>query len=278
MSTNSHIEWTDATWNPITGCDKISSGCKNCYAERMAHRLKAMGQDNYRNGFDVTLQPNMIERPLGWKKPQRIFVNSMSDLFHKDVPEYFIREVFDVMGRAHWHQFQVLTKRSERLRELAPTLPWTPNIWMGVSIESPKYLYRADDLRLVPAVVRFLSLEPLLESLPGLDVTGIDWVIVGGESGPKSRPMEEDWVQKILSICHSSAVPYLFKQWGGVSRRKTGRALNGQTYDGYPTVDIDKFRERMFNLCGNGRSGQPRKSASVCGEVESQEIIRTITQ
>ena len=250
MSTNSHIEWTDSTWNPITGCDKISPGCKNCYAERMAHRLKAMGQDNYRNGFDVTLQPNMIERPLSWKKPQRIFVNSMSDLFHKDVPEHFIRQVFDVMGKAHWHQFQVLTKRSERLRDLAPTLPWTPNIWMGVSIESPKYLYRADDLRLVPAVVRFLSLEPLLESLPGLDVTGIDWVIVGGESGPGCRPMEGDWVQKILSICHSSAVPFLFKQWGGVSKRKTGRTLNGQTYDGYPTVDIERFQERMFNLCG----------------------------
>ena len=228
MSTQSNIEWTEATWNPVTGCDKISPGCKHCYAERLSLRLMKMpNQPNYQNGFNLTLQPHMLEKPLHWKKPQRIFVNSMSDLFHEEVSDQFVRQVFDVMNRAHWHQFQVLTKRSERLRQLAPTLPWSPNIWMGVSIESPKYLYRADDLRQVPAAVRFLSLEPLLEPLPELELTGIDWVIVGGESGPGCRPMEPAWANQILTNCNSAHVPFFFKQWGGIHKGKNGRTLNG---------------------------------------------------
>ena len=250
MSTQSNIEWTEATWNPVTGCDKISPGCKHCYAERLSLRLMKMpNQPNYSGGFDLTLQPHMLEKPLTWKKSQRIFVNSMSDLFHKDVPDQFIRQVFDVMNRAHWHHFQILTKRSERLRKIAPTLPWAKNIWMGVSIETPKYLFRSDDLRHVPAAIRFLSLEPLLEPLPGLDLTGIDWVIVGGESGPGCRPMEAAWANQILSACNSAHVPFFFKQWGGTHKGKAGRTLNSQTYDGYPTVDYEEFRMRLLQIC-----------------------------
>jgi protein gp37 len=232
----SSIEWTSQSWNPTTGCDKISPGCKHCYAERMAKRLKAMGQTKYANGFDLTLHPQTLELPLHWKKPQRIFVNSMSDLFHRDMPLDFIRQVFDTMNKAHWHQFQILTKRSARLREFAPHLPWAPNIWMGVSVESPEYFCRIDDLRQVPAAVRFLSLEPLLEPMPGLELTGIHWVIVGGESGPGSRPMKEEWAQEILAMCSSASVPFFFKQWGGVRKHKAGRILNGRTYDAYPVA------------------------------------------
>jgi protein gp37 len=212
--------------------------------------MKMPNQPNYRNGFDVTLQPGMLPKPLLWKKPQRIFVNSMSDLFHKAVPDEYIRQVFDVMRQAHWHEFQILTKRSERLRELAPALEWSPNIWMGISIESPKYLFRADDLRQVPSAVRFLSLEPLLAPLPGLDLTGIDWAIVGGESGPGCRPMEAAWANEILENCNRSGVPFFFKQWGGTRKGKAGRALNGRTYDGYPVVDYDRFREELVQICG----------------------------
>jgi protein gp37 len=234
MATNSHIEWTDATWNPITGCTKVSPGCKHCYAERLSHRLQLMGQANYRNGFNLTLQRQMLDLPLRWKTPKRIFVNSMSDLFHKDVPIEYIKEVFAVMSRADWHQFQVLTKRSQRLRELSEQLPWPAHIWQGVSIESDKYTDRVEDLRATGAAVKFLSLEPLLGPLPELNLKGIDWVIVGGESGPGARHMEEAWVVDIRKQCKRQGVAFFFKQWGGVQKSKSGRTLEGRTWDEMP--------------------------------------------
>ncbi len=234
MGTNSQIEWTESTWNPVTGCTKVSPGCEHCYAERMARRLKAMGQPNYRNGFRVTMHEHALELPLGWKKPQTIFVNSMSDLFHEDVPVDFIRRVFDVMRRADQHLFQVLTKRSVRMSELAPLLPWPTNVWMGVTVESNDYGHRIDDLRRVPAATRFLSLEPLLGPLPDLDLTNIDWAIVGGESGPGARAMAEAWALDIRDQCHQADVPFFFKQWGGVNKKKTGRLLSGRTWDDMP--------------------------------------------
>jgi protein gp37 len=234
MGLKSAIEWTESTWNPVTGCDKVSPGCKNCYAERMAHRLQAMGQRNYANGFELTLHESALELPLRWRKPQMIFVNSMSDLFHKDVPIAFILRTFEVMRQAHWHCFQVLTKRSERLAALAGELQWPDNVWMGVSIESDKYCFRADQLRETGARVNFLSLEPLLGPLPSLDLSGIDWVIVGGESGPGARPIQEQWVLDIKTTCRKSRVPFFFKQWGGVNKKATGRLLRGRTYDEMP--------------------------------------------
>jgi protein gp37 len=235
----SAIEWTEATWNPVTGCDKVSPGCKHCYAEVMARRLEAMGQPNYSNGFRVTLHPHMLERPLSWRRPQMVFVNSMSDLFHKDVPLSFIQEAFATIQRAHWHTFQVLTKRAERLEELAPALPWSENLWMGVSVEREDYLYRIEHLRRVPARVRFLSLEPLLGPLDSLDLTGIGWVIVGGESGHASRPMDEAWVLAIQKQCRRAGVPFFFKQWGGSNKKRAGRLLRGRTWDGMPpTVEV----------------------------------------
>jgi protein gp37 len=234
MASKSKIEWTESTWNPVTGCTKISPGCKHCYAERMAKRLQAMGQPNYANGFSLTVHPHAVEAPLSWKSPQVIFVNSMSDLFHKDVPVQFIRQVFDVMNRANWHQFQILTKRSGRLLQLDSSLSWAENIWMGVSIETERYTHRIDDLRQIQAAVKFLSLEPLLGPLPDLDLAGIDWVIVGGESGPRARPMDEDWVLDIRDQCVSQAVPFFFKQWGGPNKKKAGRTLRGRTWDEMP--------------------------------------------
>ena len=234
MALGSSIEWTESTWNPVTGCDKVSPGCKHCYAERMAERLQAMGQPNYRNGFEVTLQPQMLELPLQWKKPQTIFVNSMSDLFHEKVPLDYIQRVFDVMGRAHWHRFQVLTKRSERLAEVSAALPWSSNIWMGVSVETDAFVHRMDDLRRTGAHVKFLSLEPLLGPLGGLDLERIDWVIVGGESGPKARPMAADWVTDIRDRCRRAGVPFFFKQWGGTNKKRAGRLLEGRTWDEMP--------------------------------------------
>lgn len=234
MANSSHIEWTDATWNPVTGCSKVSPGCKFCYAERLAHRLQGMGQKNYRNGFEITLQPHMLEHPLHWRKPRRIFVNSMSDLFHEEVPAEYIAQVFQVMRSAHWHQYQVLTKRSERLLELDQTLVWEPQIWMGVSVESEKYLERIDHLRRTKARVKFLSIEPLLGPLGKLDLRGIDWVIVGGESGPGARPMDASWVQEIRDRCIRERVPFFFKQWGGVLKARTGRILDGRTWDEMP--------------------------------------------
>ena len=236
MATKSTIEWTESTWNPVTGCSKISEGCVHCYAQRLAMRLKAMGQKNYINGFDVTLHPQMLETPLRWKKSQMIFVNSMSDLFHNSVPLSFVRQVFDVMNEASWHTFQALTKRAERLADLAPSLPWSDNIWMGVTIESAAYLYRLDFLRNTPAAVRFLSLEPLLGPIPEIDLENIDWVIVGGESGPGARPMDKKWVIDIQRQCQEARVPFFFKQWGGVNKRKSGRLLNGRTYDETPYI------------------------------------------
>jgi protein gp37 len=234
MATNSHIEWTDATWNPVTGCTKISPGCKHCYAERLSMRLKAMGQSNYRNGFKLTVQPQMLDLPLRWKTPKRIFVNSMSDLFHKDVPTDYIKRVFDAMNKAHWHQYQVLTKRSERVLELSDDLEWSPQIWMGVSVETERYKYRIDDLRKTDAQVKFVSLEPLLASLGKLNLKGIDWAIVGGESGPGARTIESQWVTEIRDQCVRADVAFFFKQWGGVQKKKTGRTLEGRTWDEMP--------------------------------------------
>jgi protein gp37 len=234
MAGNSHIEWTDATWNPVTGCSKISPGCKNCYAERMAKRLQAMGQPNYANGFQVTLHPHMLQLPLTWRKPRKVFVNSMSDLFHGDVPLDFIRQVFAVMGEANWHQYQLLTKRSERVLELDAQLRWEPHIWFGVSVENAEYVRRIEDLRRIRACVRFLSLEPLLGPLPNLDLRGIDWVIVGGESGPRARPMRPEWIRQIRDQCLAAGVPFFFKQWGGPFKSRTGRVLDGRTWDDLP--------------------------------------------
>jgi protein gp37 len=234
VAQRSGIEWTESTWNPVTGCTKISPGCKHCYAERMAERLQAMGQRNYRNGFELTLQPRMLELPLQWKKPQRIFVNSMSDLFHEDVPLPYIREVFGVMRRASWHRFQVLTKRAERLEHLSAQLDWSDNVWMGVSVESDAYRSRIDHLRKTNARVKFLSLEPLLGPLRALNLNGIDWVIVGGESGPGARPLEPHWVVELRDQCRKAATPFFFKQWGGTNKKRTGRLLEGRTWDELP--------------------------------------------
>ncbi|MBK9006457.1 MAG: phage Gp37/Gp68 family protein [Anaerolineae bacterium] len=241
MATQSRIEWTESTWNPLTGCTKISPGCKYCYAERMAKRLQAMNQPNYVNGFKLTMHEHVLEKPLEWKTPQVIFVNSMSDLFHKDVPLEFIQRVFDTMKRAHWHQFQVLTKRSERLAELSPYLEWTDNIWMGVSVENEKYTFRIDDLRKTGAKIKFLSVEPLIGPISKMNLKGINWVIVGGESGPGARPLEREWVVNIRDQCLKAKVPFFFKQWGGVQKKKTGRLLDGRTWDQMP-VDINLAR------------------------------------
>ncbi|HEX6731833.1 MAG TPA: phage Gp37/Gp68 family protein [Pyrinomonadaceae bacterium] len=237
MAQKSSIEWTESTWNPLTGCTKISPGCKHCYAERMARRLKAMGQSNYVNGFELTLHEDVLELPLRWKKSQSIFVNSMSDMFHIDVPSEFILKAFDVMRRAQWHRFQVLTKRAERLEELSAKLPWPDNLWMGVSVESEKYLSRIDHLRRTGAAIKFLSLEPLLGPLENLRLDGIDWVIVGGESGPGARPMKTEWVQAVRDQCVGSRVPFFFKQWGGVWKKKFGRILDGQTWNEMPMTE-----------------------------------------
>jgi len=238
MGLKSAIEWTESTWNPVTGCTKISSGCMHCYAERMAKRLRAMGQPNYSNGFTLTTHEHALGLPLGWKKPQTIFVNSMSDLFHQRVPTDFIVRVFDVMRQAHWHRFQVLTKRSERLKQLSPTLPLAPNIWLGVSVEDQDNVRRVDHLRDIDAAVKFISFEPLIGPINEVDLAGIDWVIVGGESGPGARPMSPAWVRVIRDRCHGQGVPFFFKQWGGVQKKKAGRMLDGQTWDEMPSTNI----------------------------------------
>lgn len=234
----SRIEWTEVTWNPVTGCSKISAGCANCYAERMARRLQAMGQPNYARGFQVTTHEEMLDRPLAWTRPSTVFVNSMSDLFHEDVPADFIARVFATMDAAQRHTFQVLTKRSGRLAALAPSLPWSNNVWAGVSVESADYVHRIDDLRLIPAVVRFVSLEPLLGPLPALDLTGIDWVIVGGESGPGARPVDPDWVREIRDQCLHAGIPFFFKQWGGTRKKVAGRLLDGRVWSEMPVANI----------------------------------------
>ena len=235
------IEWTESSWNPVTGCTKISAGCKNCYAERMAKRLKAMGQPNYRNGFKVTCHPHVLDLPLQWKKPRTIFVNSMSDLFHEDVPPAFVEKIFAVMNRARRHTFQVLTKRPERLAELMARFDWSPNIWMGVTVEHADYLGRIDLLRTVPAAVRFLSIEPMLGPMPDLNLEKIDWVIVGGESGPGARPIKKEWVVQVRDLCIKAGVPFFFKQWGGVHKKKAGRLLERKTWDQMPMPATPKL-------------------------------------
>ena len=237
MATDSKIEWTDATWNPVTGCHKVSPGCKLCYAERLARRLKATGMVKYRNGFAVTTHPDTLEIPLRWRKPRTIFVNSMSDLFHSQIPDRFIRDVFAVMEQAHWHRYQVLTKRPERVAALNPLLPWPAQIWLGVSVESARYTHRIDLLRQTGAAVKFLSLEPLLAPLPALNLDGVDWVIVGGESGPGARPMQADWARDIRDQCAAAGVPFHFKQWGGVFKKRNGRELDGVTWDEMPNLE-----------------------------------------
>lgn len=234
MAHNSKIEWTESTWNPVTGCTKISDGCKNCYAEKMARRLQSMGQNKYRNGFKVTLHPNMLEEPLKWKKSKVIFVCSMSDLFHDDVPDDYIIKVFEVMNKAYWHKFQVLTKRAERLEKIAPKLKWTPNIWAGVTVESQKYVHRISNLIEVPAEVKFLSIEPMIGEIKELSLEKIDWVILGGESGFNSRPLSASWVISVRNQCIRADVPFFFKQWGGVNKKKNGRELEGKVWNQQP--------------------------------------------
>ena len=234
MATLSKIEWTETTWNPVTGCTKISYGCKHCYAERMSKRLQAMGMEKYRQGFEVVVHESVLQEPLKWKNPSLVFVNSMSDLFHKAVPTEFVQSVFGVMNEASHHTFQVLTKRPGRVKQIDARLDWAPNIWLGTSIESERWLDRLDRLKATGARTKFLSLEPLLGPLPDLDVSGIDWVIVGGESGPGARPMDAEWVREIRDNCVDSEVPFFFKQWGGVFKKKTGRTLDGRTWDEMP--------------------------------------------
>ena len=234
MATSSHIEWTEYTWNPVTGCTKVSQGCKHCYAERMAKRLHAMQNPRYRDGFNVTLHDDLVDLPRSWKKGRLVFVNSMFDMFHEYIPFSFITKVFKTMVECPQHTFQILTKRSERLRKLAPMLPWTENIWMGVSVEDKRVMQRIHDLSATPAIVKFLSCEPLIGPLPYLPLDHIDWVIVGGESGPKARPMKQRWVENIQHQCSKHDVAFFFKQWGGVRKHTTGRELNGRTYDEMP--------------------------------------------
>lgn len=232
----SSIEWTELTWNPTTGCDKLSAGCKFCYAEVMSRRLHAMGVEKYRNNFKLTVHPDTLKDPFTWSGKRLVFVNSMSDLFHEAVPLTFIQMVFEVMNLTPQHTYQVLTKRADRLAEVAKHLDWTPNIWMGVSVEDKRVLHRIDGLRSTAAQVKFLSCEPLIGPLPGMDLRGIDWVIVGGESGRKPRPMQEEWVLDIKRQCAMYGVDFFFKQWGGTNKKKAGRVLEGRTWDAMPVV------------------------------------------
>ncbi len=234
MSFNSTIEWTESSWNPITGCTKISEGCKNCYAERMANRLKAMGQKNYKNGFSLTIHEETINLPLKWKKPQMIFVNSMSDLFHEEIPFNVIERIFATMNQCTWHTFQVLTKRANILSEYSKFLTWTPNIWMGVTVESENHINRISHLQNTDAKIKFISFEPLLGEINSFNTKDIHWVIVGGESGPGCRPLKKEWVLKICDLCQSSSIPFFFKQWGGVRKKKNGRILDNKTWDEMP--------------------------------------------
>lgn len=237
----SSIEWTEMTWNPTTGCNKISAGCKHCYAEVMAKRLQAMGIEKYKDAFKLRIHEDALSTPYEWRSPKIVFVNSMSDLFHKDVPFEFIKKVFDTMNNCPQHTFQVLTKRSDILLKYHAELNWTHNIWMGVSVEDERVKNRIDDLRKTKARTKFLSCEPLIAPLKKLNLRGIDWVIVGGESGRKPRPMDADWVLDIQQQCKKSKVAFFFKQWGGTNKKKTGRLLNGRTYDEMPATEIVGF-------------------------------------
>jgi len=233
MADRSAIEWTEATWNPITGCSKVSPGCAHCYAETFAERWRGVPGHPYEQGFDLRMWPDRLEIPLRWRRPRRIFVNSMSDLFHEDVPEVFVAQVFDVMEQASQHIFQVLTKRPIHVRDF--NLPWPPNVWLGVSIENKRWVGRADDLRAVPAAVRFISAEPLLGRLEGLKLTGIDWLIAGGESGYRHRPVDPEWVRELRDRCEAESVAFFFKQWGGRTSKSGGRELDGRTWSEMPT-------------------------------------------
>lgn len=235
MADNSKIEWTEATWNPVTGCTQVSPGCAHCYAKTFAERWRGVAEHPYEQGFDLRIWESRLEQPLRWRRPRLIFVNSMSDLFHEDVRLAFIRHVFDVMVRADHHTFQVLTKRAERLCELAADLPWPGNVWVGVSIENRRFTARADRLREVPAAVRFISAEPLLGPLEGLDLTGIDWLIAGGESGPGHRPVKAEWLRDLRDRCQADNVPFFFKQWGGQTSKAGGRLLDGRMWNEMPT-------------------------------------------
>jgi protein gp37 len=243
MGAKSSIEWTESTWNPVTGCTKVSEGCRNCYAERMAKRLQAMGQRNYRDGFKVAIHESAFDLPLRWKRPQVVFVNSMSDLFHDAVPTECIGRLFVIMNRANWHIFQILTKRASRLAELGSQMSWSDNVWMGVTVEHADYASRIDELRSCGARVKFLSLEPLLGPLPDLDLAGIDWVIAGGESGPGARPMREEWVREVRDQCERAGVAFFFKQWGGINKKKAGRILDGRVWDEMPECFEKRFSE-----------------------------------
>jgi protein gp37 len=234
MANGSTIEWTEATWNPVTGCTKVSPGCKHCYAERMSLRLQAMGVPQYRDAFALTPHAEMLEVPLRWKRPRRVFVNSMSDLFHERLPLDFIRRVFEVMVAASQHEFQVLTKRPEVALNYAGELPWPGNVWLGTSVENGLYVHRVRTLARVPAHVRFISAEPLLGPIGRLPLSRIHWVIVGGESGPGARPMRQEWVEQIQRQCRAKGVAFFFKQWGGTNKKKTGRRLNGRTWEEFP--------------------------------------------
>jgi protein gp37 len=245
VATNSSIEWTEVTWNPVTGCDRVAAGCDNCYALALAKRLKAMGVAKYQNdgdprtsgpGFGVTVHPAALEQPRKWRSPKVVFVNSMSDLFHAKVPISFVRDVFDVMAETPQHTYQVLTKRASRLAKLADKLTWPDNVWMGVSVESFDAVDRIDHLRATPAAVKFLSCEPLITALPAMNLEGIDWCIVGGESGPRARPMDPDWVLDIRDQCMEAGVAFFFKQWGGRTPKANGRELEGRTWDAMPQL------------------------------------------
>jgi protein gp37 len=252
MADKTAIEWTDATWNPVTGCTEVSPGCDHCYARTFAERFRGVKGHPYEQGFDLKLWPARLDLPLKWAKPRRIFVNSMSDLFHKDVPDDYIEQVFSVMNRADHHIFQVLTKRSARVARLAPRLQWSRNIWMGVSVETIQYKWRVDQLRQVPAHIRFISAEPLLGSLADLDLTGIDWLIAGGESGPFHRPCDPTWVRQLRHLSREYGTAFFFKQWGGRLPKSGGRELDGRTWDEYPNANADQLANRLF-----GRNKQP---------------------
>lgn len=250
MAGRTSIEWTDSTWNPATGCTKISQGCRNCYAERLAHRLKGMGNPRYAADFNVTLHHDLVDLPIRWRQPRVVFVNSMSDLFHESIPFSFIKAVFSTMQKAYWHTFQILTKRAERLQELAPQLPWPRNVWMGVTVEQQDYAWRVDCLRRVPAAVRFLSCEPLIGP-PLLELTGIDWVVVGGESGPGARPMELNWARTVRDQCRAASVAFFLKQLGGQfdKRGKQRAVLDGSLWRQLPRPLKEDYPVASLQSC-----------------------------
>lgn len=234
MSQQTKIEWTETTWNPITGCDQVSEGCRNCYALALAKRLKAMGNPRYKNGFQVTIHEDLLRTPLTWKQPKTIFVNSMSDIFHESVPDDVIVKLFQTMNEAYWHKFQVLTKRIERLESLSDRIIWTPNIWMGVTVENRNSVYRSELLKQCDAKIKFISAEPLLESISNIDLLGIDWIIVGGESGPHCRPIQLPWIMELKESAERTNTAFFFKQWGGFPKNKAGKLLLGEIHQEYP--------------------------------------------